>query len=210
MFGYKEDAAGTNWSIALTGYARETTILTAKVKNASDEPVVGREVTFGFVTNESGATISAYKVRTGSDGEARIIYTAGSATGTDVITARISSGSTLNMTIRIVGTTSYGITVTATPGTIADMGGQSIVEAEVVYDGVPISGITVNFSIASGGNAFGSVSPGSAVTDGNGKAIAIYKGGDVAAGSDYFEIIQASIIIDGITYTNAVRIGYSP
>jgi len=209
MFGYKEDSAGTEWSTALLVNGRDTIILTAKVKNSSDEPVIDRRVSFDFATNASGATLSAYSAHTNSTGEASIIYTAGMAAGTDVVRAKISNGSTLITTITVVGTTNYGISVTAS-NDIAVMGGQSVVEAEVVYGSTTVSGVTVNFGVVFGGSAFGSVSPGSAVTDANGKAITIYKGGDVTAGGSYSDVVQASFTIGGITYTAAVPIIYTP
>lgn len=209
MFGYKENAEGTEWSTALIVNGRDTIILTAKIKNASGEPVINRRVSFDFAENGSGATLSAYSAYTNSAGEASIIYTSGLAAGTDIVRAKISNGSTLITTITVVGTTNYGISVTAS-NDITAMGGQSVVEAEVVYGTVTVSGVTVNFSVVPGGSAFGSVSPVSATTDANGKAITIYKGGFVVAGGNYSDVVQASFTIGGVTYTAAVPIIYTP
>ena len=54
-----------------------TVVLTATVKNASGEAVVGREVFFGSQSNASGATLNVSKANTDAAGEATILYSAG-------------------------------------------------------------------------------------------------------------------------------------
>ena len=53
--------------------------LTAKVKDAAGKEVADREVSFEFVTNASGATLTSTKVNTNAAGEATILYRAGAA-----------------------------------------------------------------------------------------------------------------------------------
>lgn len=215
-----EDAAG---SAAPQVNPKGALALKATVKNAAGTAVVRREVSFGFVSNASGATLTSYSANTNGAGEATILYRAGATAGSDVVRASISNGATMDVSITIAGTaattTTYTISVSALPSGIVALEGQSVVEAtveklEVGSSGLtittPVSGVTVNFIVIAGGTGLGSVSPGSAITDGSGKAVTTYRGGAVVAGSDYTDVVQASFTIGGMTYSNAVQIDYWP
>jgi hypothetical protein len=210
------DPLGTD-SLTLSSAAQTNTsgtviVLTATVKTASGTAVVGREVSFGFVSNTSGATLTASVAKTDSAGEAKILYRAGATTGFDVVRASISNNITSDIVVggTTAATTTYGISVSATPSSITASGGQSVVQATVVKvdDSLPISGVTVNFSVTPGGGAFGIVTTPSALTDGSGNAITTYIGGTLATGV-YTDVVQASFTIGGITYSNAVVITYT-
>ena len=162
------DAAGTgqvNPNGALT--------LKATVKNAAGTAVVGREVSFGFVSNASGATLTSSIANTDGAGEATILYRAGATAGSDVVRASISNGAMMDVNIAVGGGggSAYALTISASPAVLAAAGGQSVVTANVKNADVAVSGATVNFSVVAGGSALGSVSPAAAITDGSGNAV---------------------------------------
>jgi len=177
--------------------------LKATVKNAAGTAVVGREVSFGFVTNASGASLTSYNANTNAAGEATILYMAGATTGSDVVRASISNGAKMDVNITVGGGSAGALTISASPKTLAAVGGQSVVTATVKNADVAVSGVTVNFSVVAGGSAGGSVSPAAAITDGSGNAVTTYRGGAVAKSTD---TVQASITIGGNTYGSAVTI----
>jgi len=106
--GTSADPLGTD-SITLESAASQvdpggTVVLTATVMDASGAAVVGRDVTFGFVTNASGATAppNGSEVSTNADGEALITYKAGPTAGVDKIRASINNDKSADVYI-IVG-----------------------------------------------------------------------------------------------------------
>ena len=103
--GSSADPLGTD-SITFTGAASQvnsngTAILTATVKNASGDAVAGREVSFGFASNASGATLSRAEASTDSVGEVTITYNAGSTGGNDIVRASINSGKSADVYITV-------------------------------------------------------------------------------------------------------------
>lgn len=213
--------------ISLTGApmsltAGQNSILTATLTDSSGAPWQGQVITFAIV-NISTAILSPLNGGlTDANGRAIAVYTAVAASSDyeDIVEARMADASNA-IVIKIAGavTTTYGISVVALPSSITAMGGQSVVQAtvqkvELNSTGIavftPISGVTVNFIRVPGGTASGSVSPGSATTDGNGNAVTTYRGGSVTGGILYSDVVQASFTIGGITYTNAIVILYAP
>ena len=201
MFGHKNDSTGTDWSTAMSVTLRGTVILTAKLKNSSDKPVVGREVSFGFVSNASGATLSSTNVNTDSTGEASIIYTAGMTAGFDVVRASISNGSTLITNITVGGGTgSYQMTLAA--DNTSPAAGQTAIITATVTDGSdnPAVGITVTFTlpvnesgarfVSASGTGVSSVP---VTTDAAGNAVAVYFAGSNDPLVEVYDTVRATL-----------------
>jgi hypothetical protein len=155
--------------------------LTAKVKNASGTAVVGREVTFGFKANQSGATLNASEVNTDAAGEATIIYTAGMVAGFDVVRASISNGATLDTNI-YVSSGAGGIQIALEASQTSLSAGQNSILTATVTDsaGTPFFGEPVTFVLFSDNSgATLTTLNGTATntTDGSGKVTAIYTAG---------------------------------
>jgi hypothetical protein len=198
MFGYKVDAAGTDWSTAMDVTPRGTVILTAKIKNASDKPVIGREVTFVFVSNASGATLSSTKASTDSTGEAMTLYTAGMVAGFDVVRASISNGATLDTNITVASPGAGGLQIALDGSETSLAAGRNSILTATVTDGSgnPVSGAIVKFSFIlnwSSANLddlnFGL----GALTDGAGKAVAVYTAGSATPTQIVEDTIQARV-----------------
>jgi hypothetical protein len=189
VFGYKEDVEGTNWTTAMNVDRHETVILTAKVKNASGEPVINRRVSFDFAANGSGAVLSAYSGYTNSAGEASIIYTAGMADGFDIVKAKISNGSSMFANIAVadpLGTDSLNLASSATQvnyrgtvtltATVIDESGDGVVGREVLFEFVSNqSGASLSSNIVKTGYG--------------GRATVVYTAGM----ADGFDVVRASI-----------------
>lgn len=110
--GSSADPLGTD-SITFEGAASQvdpngTVVLTATVKNASGAAVVGRDVSFGFAANASGATLSRAEAPTDSAGKATITYKAGPTGGDDIVHASINSGRTADVYITVNSPTGGG------------------------------------------------------------------------------------------------------
>jgi hypothetical protein len=181
MFGHKNDATGTDWSLAIQTTPMGSVVLTAKVKNASGTAVAGREVTFGFKANQSGATLNASEVNTDAAGEATIIYTAGMVAGFDVVRASISNGATLDTNIYVsLGAGGIQIALEASQTSLS-AGQNSILTATVTdSEGNPFFGEPVTFVLFSDNSgATLTTLNGTATntTDGSGKVTAIYTAG---------------------------------
>jgi len=233
MFGHKEDAAGTDWSTAMTVGPRGTVILTAKVKNASGAAVVGREVTFGFASNVSGATLSTTRATTDATGEAMTLYTAGMFAGFDVVRASISNGATLDTNITVDdggGVSTYAVSIAASTETTPVTAGQvSIITATVTSisgsTSAPVGGVTVTFALPvnNSGASFidssgASVLALSAITDGAGNAVVAYTAGVSNPTLTVVDVVEAvldngvtgSIIITRTTSAVSIIVGAEP
>jgi len=198
IFGHKNDAAGTEWSMSMLVTPRGTVVLTAKIKNASGKEVAGREVTFEFMTNQSGAGLSPLTAKTDAAGEAVVVYTAGTRNGFDVVRASISNGALMetNITVNSGGAGGTQIAVQGIPSTLP--AGQSSIIAATVTDstGTPVSGAFVSFSYLPNGNRSGAPplsALNSGLTDGGGKAVAVYTAGSATPNSEVQDMIQASV-----------------
>ena len=196
MFGYKKDLAGTEWSAAMAATPRGTVPLTAKLKNASGNPVIGREVTFGFVSNASGAALSSTKASTGSTGEAMTLYTAGMVDGFDVVRASIPSATLdMNITVGSGGAGGRQISLTGSPTSLA-AGKNSILTATVTdSSGNVVSGQTVAFSFISnlsGAPALNVLNLG--LTDASGRAVAVYTAGATPPNTEVQDMVKAEIV----------------
>ena len=181
MFGHKNDAAGTDWSLAIQTTPMGSVVLTAKVKNASGTAVAGREVTFQIIPNQSGATLNASEVNTDAAGEATIIYTAGMVAGFDVVRASISNGATLATNI-YVSSGAGGIKIALEASQTSLSAGQNSILTATVTDSAdnPFFGEPVTFVLFSDNSgATLTTLNGTATntTDASGKVTAIYTAG---------------------------------
>jgi len=176
------DDTDTSWmdTISVTAdktelYKGQSCIITAIVKNAGKE-VVGREVTFGFVANETGASFTYTKANTNAAGEAKALYMAGTNAGSDIVRASLSNGAMMDVNI-VVDVGGFSITVTADPNSLA--AGEMSTIAAIVKNakGTAVSGVMVNLFVLIN-NSGATLRPlWDGLTDANGQATAIYTAG---------------------------------
>jgi 5-hydroxyisourate hydrolase-like protein (transthyretin family) len=195
MFGHKNDSAGTDWSTAMTVTPRGTVILTAKVKSASGTAVVGREVSFGFVSNTSGATLSSTTARTDTTGEAMTIYTAGIVAGFDVVRASISNGATLDTNITVGSGGAGGIKIALSGSPTSLFAGQNSILTATVTDssGNLMSGQAVTFAFGTPTTIGSTITTINGLTDSSGRAVAIYTAGATSPTATVQDTVQAGI-----------------
>jgi protocatechuate 3,4-dioxygenase beta subunit len=193
-FGHKDNPAGTEWSMAMQVAPKGTAVLTAKITNAGGKEVAGREVSFEFRANQSGATLNTLTVNTDAAGEATVIYTAGTVGGFDVVRAYISNGAMMDVNITVTGG-GRQISLTGSPTSLA-AGQNSILTATVTdSSGNIVVGQTVIFSFIvnqSGAPALTVLNAG--LTDGAGRAVAIYRAGSATPNSAVQDTVQAAIV----------------
>ena len=194
--------------------AGENSVVTATVTATDPEggtsvPVSGQIVNFLLVLNSSGGYLSIMNAVTDAAGKATATYTAGnnyaSTQVTDTIQASSGGSSAAVVITRTGGAAGYTIEIKAEPTALASHNGQSAATATVKNSaGKAVRGVSVTFSVVAGTSG-GSVTPETAITDGNGNAVATFTG---AAGSvpavDTTATVQASIM--GGTYSAAVVI----
>jgi hypothetical protein len=171
--------------------------LTATVKNAAGAAVVGREVSFGFVANASGATLAPASANTNGAGEATILYRAGATAGYDVVRAYLSNGAYMDVNITVGSPTAGGrqIAVTATPTSLIS-GDTSVIVAQVNNaDGTVASGLAVTFQFLGGVAApsGGSLTVVSATTDASGMAYATYTAGGNSSALSLQDVVEAKV-----------------
>ena len=171
--------------------------LKATVKNAAGAAVVGREVSFGFVSNASGATLTSSSVSTNGAGEATILYIAGATAGSDIVRASISNGARMDVRISVTSPTGAGgrqISLTGSPTSLA-AGKNSILTAKVTdSSGNVVSGQTVAFSFISnnsGAPALTVLNLG--MTDASGQAVAVYTAGSTTPDTTVQDTVKAEI-----------------
>ena len=194
-FGHKENVDGTEWSMALQANPGATAVLTAKVKNASGNAVVGREVSFAIKSNTSGATINVSTANTDGTGEAVIIYHAGPNFGFDTVQASLSNGSRMetNITVGTGGMAGRKITLEGTQTELSS-GQNSILTATVTNgDGNPVMGQFVAFSYISNLSGATMTTLNGGITDASGRAIAVHKAGSLSPTIGVQDIVSASI-----------------
>ena len=202
--GFQIGVTATPTSLA----AGATSIIAATVTNASGAVAAGQQVSFEFVSNASGATLSPLNSGiTDAGGKALAVYTAGSLAPTqavqDVIAATVSGAVAAAIITRQASTvTGNRISpLTATPATLPPGVNTSLVTATVVQsDGVtPVPNVTVSFSLVKGS---GTIAPAAVVTNSSGQADAVFT--RPAGGTADFEAVQAQIL--GATGGSAVVI----
>ena len=182
------DTSGTDTISVTTDktelYTGQSCIITAIVKNAGKE-VGNREVTFGFVANVTGATLTYTKINTNAAGEAKALYIAGTNAGQDIVRASISNGAMMDVTI-VVDVGGYSITVTSDPNSLA--AGETSTIAAIVKNakGTVVSGVNVNFNFMTNKSGATLTPVMDGLTDAAGQATALY----IAGGNDSNKIVQ--------------------
>ena len=150
------------------GISGSATVLVS-VTDANNLPVQSNNLTFFLETDQSGASLSALTQVTNTNGQASIIYTAGTTSGTDTLGVRASNGQidTLDIAVTASSVTINSITMTLGASTIVADGSTNAAIRATVRDtlNASVAGVTVNFS-----SSLGSLSSGTAVTDSNGVA----------------------------------------
>jgi len=176
--------------------ANQTSVVTATVTDGATpaNPILGEPVTFTIPTNQSGACftdaasacVASITVNTDAGGRAVALYRGGTSdpgsSVSDTVRAALANGSS-NAVAITRNATVYSITVGALPTTVDGVGGgSSVVTATVTATAgtttSSVSGATVVFTTAGGG-----VSPGSATTDGSGKAVTTFSASPGTAGA---------------------------
>jgi hypothetical protein len=182
---------------------------TTGVCTSAPRPLSGQVIAFNVMTNPSGAVLTLPDGgRTDAAGKAYAIYTAGHLQRgeniQDFVRANIQDYSGVNIITRLGGggSTSFSITVIASPNPLSTRTGTSLVTATVLNSvGVKVSGISVTFTHA--GTAGGELSSSTVPTDNMGSASTTYTSAATAAST---EIIEARITIGGTPYTAMVVI----
>jgi len=144
--------------------------LVVRVIAADNGPVAGVQV--NFAATSGGGSVSPTSAVTDSLGQASTMATLGSAVGSQTFTASVSGINSVSFTQTATGQPGVPATVSKASGD-----GQSavagtavpIAPTALVVDalGSPVSGVTVQFAVASGG---GSITGGTATTNGSGLA----------------------------------------
>lgn len=194
--------------------AGQASIVTATLTGTNNSGVT---VSFALSVNNSGATLSAATAITDGAGRAVVVYTSGANNPTlnvtDTVQASVGSISSAAVITRTgsVITPSYSVTVTAAPTALTSDNGNSIITAQVLNNGVAVSGQLVTFTVTgtpSGGNVVGSVLPVSANTNLSGNAVVIFTGGGGTRPTGETDVVTASITIGAATYSGAAIITY--
>lgn len=151
-------------------------------------PVIGERVTFSLDSTENGARLAVLNDRTGSNGEARVVYLAGNNLFPDVVRATTSVGATASITITKTGSTTRGsvVALTASPTAVAPLG-FSAITATVTDNGKAVQGERVNFALLTGNGASLSVQTG--LTNGSGQVTTTYQAGN----NNIQDVVQASL-----------------
>jgi hypothetical protein len=175
-------------------------VIVAQVNNADGTAAAGQAVTFGFVTNNSGApALTVVNATTDASGKAIATYTAGSNSPgmniQDAVSASVTGSAGAAIITRLPATgTGNRISLTLTPATtsaspLGTTTSNCIVQAEVLRDdGVtPVAGETVTFSIVTGG---GIIAPLTMTTNNSGIANAIFTAPGTATGNQAVVRVQ--------------------
>jgi hypothetical protein len=201
--GFQMTVSATPPSLA----AGAMSVLIAQVYNPDSTPAIGQSVTFGFVTNNSGApALSVVSGTTDSTGQAVAVYTAGnndtSKSIQDVFQASLSGGEAGAAIITILpqaGTGNRIKSFTQDPATssgspIVPPYHQVVMKVTVTTDDntTPVVGKVVTFSIIAGS---GTLSAATATTDDNGEAYVLFTRPETGSGDT---VVKAQI--EGTTY----------
>jgi adhesin/invasin len=160
--------AGNNQSAtAGTAVATPPRVL---VRDAANNPVVGLSV--GFAVATGGGSVTGPTATTGADGTAAVgSWTLGASAGANTLTATV--GGQAPVTFTATGTAGLPASLTINNGNNQSATSGSavgIAPSVIVRDthGNPVSGVTVNFAVASGGGSLSGATP---LTGANGIAM---------------------------------------
>jgi hypothetical protein len=210
--------------------AGDDSVITATVERLNKQPATDRLVSFQIVTNNSGGTFRIVNEKVSGQGKAVAVYTAGKKDpekyAEDTIQASITNGASAAVTIARskIRTKPYIAALTALPQTV-NANQSSAITAVVkesridpTGDGktvdIPVSGVTVFFSIPARNTGSPALSTYSGVSDGNGIVTTVYSPGNASTADTANDAIQASLA-DGssravvITRTAGTTTGYS-
>jgi hypothetical protein len=178
--------------------AGESTIITATVKDGNGNLVSGKTIGLGFITNNSGGSLSVVQATTDINGKATALYTAGANTSStsvqDIISASLTGAGTqvIIITRTLSSSTGPSLTLTADKTTV-EAGQSTIITVKVTNGSVPVAGESVTFSFLPGGNLSGAaLSRLSGTTDANGELTTVYTAGSLTAAT-VEDIVQAGI-----------------
>lgn len=180
--------------------AGQSSVITATVKQADGKAVTGRSVSFSFVANNSGGTLTVTDYGM-NNGVATAIYTAGASSPAgslqDTVQAGISNGASAAVVISRTGSATplanFILTLAASPITLSAIQ-NSVVTAKVTDGtGIPLSGVTVTFSLPTKNSGAPVLSATTVATDGSGNAITIYSPGTASSTLSIDDIVQAGL-----------------
>lgn len=175
----------TSAKSSLLAGAGDSTTLTVKASDSTNQPIAGQVVT---LTSTMGNTLTAgttsapsVTVTTNVNGTATATLTALATPGTDTITASALGAST-SLAINITNA-AFSFTSPAENSTLPVSTSTNLQVTWTDATGAPVTGQTVNFT-ASAGTFAGSLPAGSAVTDGAGVATISYTASGTATAAD--------------------------
>lgn len=192
-------------------------VIVAQVNNAAATAVSGLTVTFTFLINNSGATLTTVNATTDTSGKAIASYAAGGNSPglsiQDAVTASVTGSAGTAIITRLPATgTGNRISLTLTPvstpdAPLATTASNCIVTATVLRDdGVtPVPGEEVSFSIVKGSGSIAPLKPLTDTTNNSGKANAVFTAPGGATG---FEAVVRAEILNTTNGGDAVSIIY--
>src|ERR1019366_7903135 len=158
--------------------------VTVKVTDNGGLAVIGATVTFSV--RQGGGSVSTATTVSGATGVASTVWTMGPQMGPQQLIAFLNGTIVLDSTVFTATATGAGgggggvtpaqIVLVSGNGQSGNVGAQlgaNVVVKVVDASGVPVSGTTITWAVAAG-NAGGSVSPISSLTDGSGQASTIW------------------------------------
>jgi adhesin/invasin len=162
------------------------------------ENKAGVTVTFSLPINNSGATLSSSTAITDGLGKAVVIYKAGANSPTfdvqDVVRAAVGSASDAKSITRtgqsVPPVTPLSISLAAPDPASVNVGGVSVITATLTGDNKV--GVTVTFSLPIN-NSGATLSSSTAITDGAGKAVVIYKAGASSPTISVQDVVRAAV-----------------
>jgi hypothetical protein len=178
-----------------------TSTIRATVTTAARDPVEGLTVTFALPVNNSGARLASSSGTTNVLGQASVVYTAGSAIGTDTARATVPGdivGATaISVQSTTVSASSLGLLVSS-PQMDSD-GAEQVTLTALARDSNNnfVSGVRVTFAADSGG-----IQVTTGTTDASGKATALLE----TAGDPKNRTINVTAVAGTLTSTNTVAV----
>ena len=184
--------------------AGQSTIITATVKDSSGTVALGKNVTFGFVTNNSGASLSAVNGTTDASGRATAVYTAGAGSSgnvQDIVKASVTDGTYSTTEAAIItrktsstgGSTGVRLTVEAKPTSLV-AGAMSVIVAQVnKADGTAAPGLAVTFGFVTNNSGAPALIVVNGTTDASGTATAIYTAGNKSPSLSIQDVVSATV-----------------
>ncbi len=184
--------------------------LTVWVSNFTSDgktvPVINERVSFTLDSPENGARLAALNDRTASNGQARVVYTAGNNLFPDVVRVTTSIGATASILITKTGTTPRGRIVSLlplSPASVAPLGFVTIT-ATVTDNGLAVQGERVTFTLTTNNGA--SLSVPSGLTNAGGQVTTVYQAGN----NNVQDVVQASLSNGAMAQLIITKTGVGP